>query len=484
MAVNQKSPFMLKIQKKESENSPKLWVLTEDKKYLDIKFQKEKSDWIKKYLFDNKKDIFILSTLNKPLEIFIRPKKEDKDFSKQKENCRILAAKALTFFEDAGCLSVEIVGNVCKEHLLATAEGLSLSAYRFVKYFSDSEDKKCKISEITIISSEITQSEVDEINIVNKAVAQVRNWVNEPACFLTATKFAEEMAVLAKNSGATVEILSKKKIEALKMGGLLAVNMGSEEPPTFTVIEWKPQNALNQQPIVLIGKGVTFDTGGSNLKTENYMDEMKTDMAGAATVAAALCAVAENKLPVHIVALIPATDNKLSNNSLLPSDIITMHNGKTVEVCNTDAEGRLILADAISYASRFNPMLIINMATLTGSAKRAIGKYGMVMMGNARKEMEQLKQKGDELYERVAEFPFWNEYAEELKSEIADMKNIGSSEGGAITAGKFLEKFADFPFIHLDIGGCVYLDKPYRWQSAGGTGTGVRLLYHFLKTIN
>jgi leucyl aminopeptidase len=183
--------------------------------------------------------------------------------------------------------------------------------------------------------------------------------------------------------------------------------------------------------------------------------------------------------------LIPATDNKLSNNSILPSDIITMHNGKTVEVSNTDAEGRLILADAISYADRFNPMLIINMATLTGSAKRAIGKYGMVMMGNARKEMEQKKQKGDEIYERIAELPFWDEYAEELKSEIADIKNVGSSDGGgAITAGKFLEKFTDFPFIHFDIGGCAHLSKPYGWQLSGGTGTGVRLLYHFFKNIN
>ena len=475
---------MLSIQKKESENSPKLWVLTEGKKYIDDRFSKEKSGWIKKYLFDNEKDIMALSALNQPLEIFIRPEKDTKDVAKQKENCRNLAAKALTYFEHAGCQSVEIMGDVGKEHLLATAEGLVLSAYRFVKYFSDAEEKKCKLQKINIISSEITQSEITEQNIVHAAVVQVRDWVNEPACFLTAVKLSDEVADMAKKSGATVEILSKKKIEALKMGGLLAVNQGSDEPPTFTVLEWKPNNAVNRQPVVLIGKGVTFDTGGSNLKTEHYMDEMKTDMAGAATVAATLCAIAENKLPVHVVALLPATDNKLSNNALLPSDIITMHNGKTVEVGNTDAEGRLILADAISYAARFNPMLIISMATLTGSAQRAIGKYGMVVMGNACEEMKRLKIKGDEIYERVAELPFWDEYAEELKSEIADMKNIGSSEGGAITAGKFLEKFTDTPFIHLDIAGCSYLSKPYEWRPVGGTGTGVRLLYHFLKNIN
>jgi len=269
------------------------------------------------------------------------------------------------------------------------------------------------------------------------------------------------------------------------MGGLLAVNQGSEEPPTFTVMEWKSENAVNSQPVVLVGKGVTFDTGGSNLKTENYMDDMKTDMAGAATVAATLCAIAANKRPLHVIALMPTTDNKLSNNAIVPSDIITMHNGKTVEVSNTDAEGRLILADAISYAARFQPMLIVNVATLTGSAQRAIGKYGMVMMGNAREAMDKLKTTGDEVYERIAELPFWDEYADELKSEIADMKNIGSADGGgAITAGKFLEKFTDTPFIHLDIAGCACMSKPYGWQPWGGTGTGVRLLYHFLNNLN
>jgi len=474
---------MLNVQKIESKNSPKLWVLSEETQFLDLLFPFEKSNWIKKYLFENEKDISALSSLNQPLELFIRPAKEGKDISKQKENCRILASKALVFFDDAGCNTVEIAGNADEELLLATAEGLAFSTYRFVKYVSDSENKKCKLQQINILSVKIRKAEITEQNILHAAVTQLRNWVNEPACYLTATKFAEEMAEMAKKSGAKAEILSQLKIEALKMGGLLAVNQGSDEPPTFTVIEWKPKNALNPQPVVLVGKGVTFDTGGSNLKTENYMDEMKCDMAGAATVAATIYSAAKNKLPVHVVALIPATDNKLSNNSLLPSDIITMHNGKTVEVCNTDAEGRLILADAISYAARFNPMLIINIATLTGSAKRAIGKYGMVMMGNAHKEMEQLKLTGDEVYERIAEFPFWDEYADELKSDIADMKNIGGAEGGAITAGKFLEKFTDYPFIHLDIGGCAFLDKPYGWKLAGSTGTGVKLLYHFLKNI-
>ena len=219
---------MLSIQKKETANAPKLWVLPDNFSEISKMFSKEKTEWIKKYLFDNEKDIAVLSTLEQPLEIFIRPEKDAKDFPKQEENCRILAAKSLSHFDGAGCQSVEIAGNVSKRLLLATAEGLALSAYRFVKYFSDPETKKCKVQNIAIVSSEITAVEIAEQNALCAAVMQARDWVNEPACFLTATKFAEEMAAMATKSGATADILSKKKIEALKMGGLLSVNQGSE----------------------------------------------------------------------------------------------------------------------------------------------------------------------------------------------------------------------------------------------------------------
>jgi leucyl aminopeptidase len=268
------------------------------------------------------------------------------------------------------------------------------------------------------------------------------------------------------------------------MGGLLAVNKGSVDPPTFTIMEWKPDKPVNKKPVILVGKGVVFDTGGLNLKPGNYMNDMKMDMAGAAIMGASISAIAAAKLPVHILALIPATDNRPSGNAYVTGDVITMFDGTKVEVLNTDAEGRMILADALSYAKKYDPQLVIDAATLTGAASRAIGKYGIVAMEqNAKEQMEQLKTSGEEVYERIAEFPFWEEYGELIKSEIADIKNLGGVDAGMITAGKFLAHFTDYPFIHLDIAGPAHIDKKDGYIPAGGTGMGVRLLYSFVKKM-
>ena len=266
------------------------------------------------------------------------------------------------------------------------------------------------------------------------------------------------------------------------MGGLLAVNKGSIDDPTFTIMEWKPKKFTNQNPIVLVGKGIVYDTGGLSLKpTANSMDLMKIDMGGAGTIIGAMQAIASNKLPVHVIALLPATDNRPSGNAYAPGDVITMHEGTSVEVLNTDAEGRLILADALSYAKKYNPELVIDLATLTGAAARAIGKQGIVAMGNDENTMTALKASGAEVQERLAEFPFWDEYAEDLKSNIADLKNLGGPEAGAITAGKFLEHFTDYPYTHLDIAGPAFMLAPFNYRGKGGTGVGVRLLFNFLK---
>jgi leucyl aminopeptidase len=287
---------------------------------------------------------------------------------------------------------------------------------------------------------------------------------------------------MGKESGFRTEILTKKKIESLKMGGLLSVNKGSVDPPTFTIIEWKPAKAVNKKPYVLVGKGLVFDTGGMNIKTGPHMGEMKSDMAGGAAVASAIYAVAKAKLPVYVVGLIPATDNRPSGNAYVPGDVIKMYNGTTVEVLNTDAEGRMILADALSYAIKYSPELVIDIATLTGAASMAIGKYGIVGMGSkSEKEMEKLKISGENVCERIVEFPFWEEYGELIKSEVADIKNIGGKDSGAITAGKFLEKFTDYPWIHLDIAGPAFVDAKYNYRGNGGTGVCVRLLFDFFK---
>ena len=212
------------------------------------------------------------------------------------------------------------------------------------------------------------------------------------------------------------------------------------------------------------------------------MDIMKCDMGGSAAVVGAMYAISKAKLNVHVIALVPATDNRPSGNAYAPGDIITMFDGTTVEVLNTDAEGRLILADALSYAKKFNPELVIDLATLTGAAARAIGKQGIVAMGNDQKTMGLLKKSGEEVHERIAEFPFWQEYEEYLKSSIADMKNIGGAEAGAITAGKFLEHFTDYPYTHLDIAGPAFSSTKFNYRGIGGSGVGVRLLFDFFNS--
>jgi leucyl aminopeptidase len=269
------------------------------------------------------------------------------------------------------------------------------------------------------------------------------------------------------------------------MGGLLAVNRGSIDPPTFTIMEWKPENRKNKNPIVLVGKGVVYDTGGVNIKPGDFMLDMKCDMGGAAAVMASLIAVAKAELPVHVIGLIPATDNRPDGNAYVPGDILRMFTGKTVEVMNTDAEGRLILADALGYASKYKPELVINIATLTGAASRAIGQYGIVaMQSKANDFFCKLKKSGENVYERLAEFPFWDEYSELIKSEVADIKNLGGTEAGMITAGKFLEEFTDYPFIHLDIAGPVFIGKKDSYRGKAATGVGVRLFFDFIKNYN
>lgn len=361
------------------------------------------------------------------------------------------------------------------------AEGLTLGSYQFLKYFSDAASREHSLKEIYLEGP--TEQEVQFLQASVNGTRKARDLVNEPLSYLTAEQLAAEAARVGKENGLSVEIMAQKKIESLKMGGLLAVNRGSEDPATFTVLEHKPEGAVNERPIVLVGKGVVYDTGGMSLKpTANSMDKMKSDMGGAAAVIGAMAAAGEAKLPVHLVALIPATDNRPGKNAYVPGDVITMYDGTTVEVMNTDAEGRLLLGDALAYAQKYEPELVIDLATLTGAAAVAIGKFGLVAMGTASSQvLGSLEEAGQRSYERLAQFPLWEEYRELLKSPVADLKNVGGREGGAITAGKFLEHFTDYPWIHLDIAGPAFLNSSYHYLPEGGTGVGVRLLLEYLK---
>ena len=366
------------------------------------------------------------------------------------------------------------------EEAMAFLEGLHMANYRFDKYKSK---KDTTLKTVYVDASMMTaEALVENLNLW-RSVDACRDWVNEPVMRLNAPRFADLLAARAKELGVQCTVLGQSQIETLKMGGLLAVNRGSEDEARFVTLEYKPKDRINVRPVALVGKGIMYDTGGLNIKPGDYMCEMKSDMAGAATMASALFAAAANHLPLHLMAFLPMTDNRPGKNAYAADDILTMHDGTTVEVVNTDAEGRLILADAIAYSNQFNPELILDMATLTGAAVRAIGTHGIAaMQQDADNPMSLLKIVGNHVGERLAEFPFWKDYEEGLKSEVADLKNCGPAEAGCITAGKFVAHFAKHPFIHLDIAGVAYYAKRNTFYGVGASGFGVRLLYAFFQT--
>jgi leucyl aminopeptidase len=375
--------------------------------------------------------------------------------------------------------------NVYNEAVLDFAEGLLLSFYSFGKYKTKEEEGvKQNYPAKLLLHGELTDSEIKWLVELTNAVYFTRDLINEPVNHLNATALAGEIKKIGDSAGFKVEVLTKGKIEALKMGGLLAVNKGSVDPPVFCILEWKPADCLNKNPIVLVGKGIVYDTGGLNIKTGDFMAGMNGDMAGAATVTGVLHTIACTGIPLYVIGLVPSTDNRPGGNAYTQGDIITMYNKLTVEIGNTDAEGRLILADAISYASKYSPELIIDIATLTGSAAMTFGNQAIAVMTNAeRKYIDLLDECGKDVYERIAELPFWEEYGELLKSDVADLKNIGGRAAGAIIAGKFLEKFAEFPLIHMDIAGTEMLKKDDYYRLKNGPASGLRLLSTFLKRI-
>lgn len=367
------------------------------------------------------------------------------------------------------------------EHALALAEGLWLSNYKFDKYLKDREKSALSLKSLKLYGA--GSDNWNSLEQIAAAVFKARDLVNEPVITLNAVALAETFAAFGQEAGFTTEILDEAMIESQKMGGLLAVNKGSQDPPTFTIMEHKPADAVNEKPIVLVGKGVVFDTGGLSLKpTPASMDYMKCDMAGSAVVGGVMYAVGKLKLPLWLIGLVPATDNRPGENAICPGDIITTYNGTTVEVLNTDAEGRLILCDALAFAKKYNPELVMDFATLTGAAARALGSYGSAVMGTASDEVKnKIKSAGDKVYERLAEFPLWEEYSEEMKGDISDLKNLGKAEGGAQTAAAFLKHFTDYPWLHFDIAGTAFNHGADAYRTKGGTGVGVRLIVEFLK---
>lgn len=442
----------------------------------------EELTYIKKRWQEEKKHVF-LNQLNRA--VFVQRTDLVKEKSHQLEALRKAAASLQGVVQDLQLVSITIIDAGDRPELaMAFAEGLALSNYQFLRYRNDRSNETNKLTAIYLSGKKINAKRVDDLNIVVEATCISRDLVNEPPNTMTALQLSKEFQKLGKAAGFAVEVFNKSKIKSLKMGGLLAVNMGSQLPPTFTIMEYKPKNARNKQAVVLVGKGVVYDTGGLSLKpTPNSMDLMKSDMAGAAAVGGAMYAIAKAKLPVHVIGIVPATDNRPGENAYVPGDIITMFNGMTVEMLNADAEGRMILADALAYAKRYQPKLVIDLATLTGAAVAAIGTSGIVAMGTADEPTKRkLANSGQATYERLAEMPFWDDYDELIKSEIADMKNIGGPYAGSITAGKFLARYTDYPWMHFDIAGPSFLTARDGYRIKGGTGVGVRLLFDYFKS--
>ncbi|HLU17372.1 MAG TPA: leucyl aminopeptidase [Edaphocola sp.] len=361
------------------------------------------------------------------------------------------------------------------------AEGLALANYQFLKYKSDAKKLKNSLSDILFSQKSITTKELKELEVVVAAVYKSRDLINEPLQYLTAEQLAKDIQSIGKEGGFKVQVLGQAKIEQLKMGGILAVNRGSLLPATFTIMEHRPVKAVNKEPIVLVGKGVVYDTGGLSLKpTPNSMDRMKSDMSGAAVVTGIMYAVAMLDLPLHIIALVPAAENRPGGNAYVPGDVITMYDGTTVEVLNTDAEGRLLLADALHYAKKYRPELVMDFATLTGAAANAFGDVAICTMGTASEAVKaQLKESGFRQFEKLIELPLWQEYGKLIASDIADLKNVGGPVGGAITAGKFLEHFVDYPWMHFDIAGVSHHISAKDYRPAGGVAMGVRMALDF-----
>jgi leucyl aminopeptidase len=432
--------------------------------------------------FAEKKDIVFINSFTKYTAL-VRVKSELPLF-RQHEELRKAGAELRAHILDAGYSEVVITGNqTSSSAIIAFAEGLVLSLYRFNKYYKTKPDER-DIPEKIILNADLPEADFLWLRNMCQAVFSARDMINEPPLKLTAHAFSEEIKRMGSEGGFFVEVLDKNQIAALKMGGLIGVNHGSIDPPQFCIMQYRPEGAVNNRPLVLVGKGIVLDTGGLNIKTGDYMDMMKTDMAGGAAVACAMYLIARSGIPLNVVGLVPITDNRPGLNALAPGDVISMHNGTTVEVLNTDAEGRLILADAVSYAAKYDPMLIVTIATLTGSAAVAFGNKATAMMGTAPDEyMSAMISAGEEVFERVAPMPFWDEYSESLKSDIADIQNIGEREGGAIIAGRFIASFTTYPFIHLDIAGTGMLKKDDHYRTKEGPGTGVRLLATFAKNM-
>ncbi len=406
------------------------------------------------------------------------------------ESARICAGKATRKARELEIKEFSILqfSNLDEGLIEAMTEGIALASYSFDKYKEAKEPATKKIEEVIILINSDSlrfQSVVEKANLIVEAVNFARDISNLPPNDCPPALLASIAVSLAQDYGMKVRVMDRYELENMGMGGIVAVGKGSNNPPKLIVLEYTGASDPQQKPYLLVGKAVTFDTGGISIKPSEKMDEMKFDKCGGCTVLAIIRAVASMKLAVNVVGIVPSVENMPSATSYRPGDIIRMYNGKSVEVLNTDAEGRMILADALAYGIvTHSPKAVIDLATLTGAAVIALGANVAAVVGSNKQLIDRLRKLSDRTGEKMWELPLYEEYHEQIKSTYADIKNIGGRAGGVITAAAFLSNFVnDVPWVHIDIAGTAWMQEGTHEKSynhKGASGFGVRTLVKLL----
>lgn len=367
------------------------------------------------------------------------------------------------------------------------AVGAVMGLFELDKYRTSDKEKR-ELKSVTVViegaDKKAVQRGADRGRIIGESTNFTRDLANEPGGYMTPTILASRAKQVAKEFGLSVDILDQRQMEKLGMGSLLGVSRGSEEPPKLIILKYEPSRfrARKGELLALVGKGITFDSGGISLKPGENMELMKYDMTGAATVIGTMRAIAQLKPSVPVLGIAPCSENLPSGKATKPGDILTAMTGKTIEVINTDAEGRLVLADAIAYAKKLGATRIIDMATLTGAVSIALGDVNTAILGTDQKLIDEVIACGTEVGEKFWQLPLDDEYTKQIKSDIADIKNVGGKKAGTITAAAFLKEFAeDTPWAHLDIAGTAWGDPATPYRSKGPTGVAVRTLVEFIE---
>ncbi len=447
----------------------------------------------RRYFLNKKNDELIYyNNEGKPSIVFIKKIKLDKEFNN--DFFRNYFAGLITSLENKELKDLHIITPQFEllinffeniEHLIQSiVEGIALGNYSFSKYKAEKKNPQNLQIKIHYTQPETIKKIIDISGKIMSAVYFARDLVNEPPAVLTPEELAKRTSTELRKFGINIKVFDMKELRRRKMNSILAVGKGSENKPCMIVINYKPESKPKKK-IALVGKGVTYDTGGLSIKSTSNMLDMKADMSGGATVIGVIKAAAMLKLPIELIGIVPAVENMPGSNSYKPGDIIISASGKSIEVKDTDAEGRIILADALHYASQLKPDEIIDFATLTGACAVALGEIAAGLFSSFDELAEKLLNAGFKTHERLWRMPFWNDYKSMIKSEIADVANLGPRWGGAITAAKFLEHFVDenIPWAHIDIAGPAIKHKENNYTEKYDTAFGIRMMIEYLRNI-